>query len=295
MRLTTRALFGRLLAILALATVTAVGLVVGPAATPAATNPFERGPAPTLASIQASTGPFSVATATVAKGNGFGGGTIYYPTDTSQGTFAAIAVVPGFTEKQSAISWYGPRIASQGFVLFTIDTNSTSDNPASRGTQLLAALDYLTQQSPVKSRIDPNRLGVMGHSMGGGGTLEASKTRPSLKAAIGLAPWDQTKNWSTNKVPTMLIGAQNDTIAPPSSFAIPFYNSLPASLQKVYVEIAGASHFTFNNPNTSIAQYSIAFLKRELDNDTRYSQFLCPAPTTGGSSPISKYISTCPF
>src|SRR5262249_7664034 len=79
-------------------------------------NPFERGPAPTLASIQATTGPFATSTTTVASSatsGKFGGGTIYFPTDTSQGTFGAIAIVPGFTERQSAISWLGPRLASQ--------------------------------------------------------------------------------------------------------------------------------------------------------------------------------------
>jgi dienelactone hydrolase len=84
------------------------------------------------------------------------------------------------------MSWLGPRLASQGFVVFTIDTLTRYDQPSSRGDQLLAALDYLTQRSSVRTRIDASRLGVMGHSMGGGGSLEASKDRPALQAAIPL-------------------------------------------------------------------------------------------------------------
>ena len=68
---------------------------------------------------------------------GFGGGTIYYPTTTADGTFGAIAISPGYTGTQSSIAWYGPRLASYGFVVITIDTRSTLDSPASRGTQLL--------------------------------------------------------------------------------------------------------------------------------------------------------------
>jgi dienelactone hydrolase len=268
--------------------------LIGASAATAA-SPYQRGPDPTLASVQATSGPFAIASTTVPKGNGFGGGTIYYPTDTSQGTFGAVVMVPGFTGTQSSISWYGPRIASQGFVFMTIDTKSTLDQPAARGTELLAAADYLTQRSSVAGRVDSTRVGVMGHSMGGGGTLEASRTRPSLKAAIPIDPWDTNKNWSTNTTPTMVIGGQNDSVAPVSTGAIPIYNSLPATDQKVYLEIAGASHTTSNSPNTTIAQYAISFLKREMDNDTRYSQFICPAPATGGSSPLSKYMSTCPF
>ena len=262
-----------------------------------AANPFERGPAPTLASIQATTGPFAVSTTTVASsatGGKFGGGTIYFPTDTSQGTFGAIAIVPGFTEKQNTISWLGPRLASQGFVIFTIDTNSTFDNPTSRATQLLAALDYLTQTSSVRAEVDASRLGVSGHSMGGGGTLEASVSRPSLKAAIPMAPWDQNvKNFSNDTVPTLIVAAQNDNIAPVKQHALVFYNSIPTTRAKMYLELAGASHTTTNSPNTTQAQYEVAWLKRFIDNDTRYTQFLCPTPST--SSTISSINNTCPF
>lgn len=261
----------------------------------AADNPYERGPAPTLASVQATTGSFATATVSVPRGNGFGGGTIYYPTTTTAGTFGAVAMAPGFTNTQSAISWYGRRIASQGFVFFTINTNSSFDFPAARGVQLRAALDYLTLRSSVRTRIDSTRLGVMGYSMGGGGTLEASRSRPSLEAAVGVAPWHSTKNWSGNTVPSMMIGMQNDGTAQPASHAIPFYNSLPSTIHKAYAEVRGASHGTPTRSNTPIAQHAISFLKREIDNDTRYNQFLCPGPATGTTSPISRYMSTCPF
>ena len=125
---------------------------------------------------------------------GFGGGTIYFPTSTAEGTFGAVAVAPGFTATQSSVAWLGPRVASQGFVVFVIDTTTTLDQPDARGTELLAALDYLTTRSSVRARVDSTRLAVMGHSMGGGGTLEASADRPSLQAAVALTPWDLTKN-----------------------------------------------------------------------------------------------------
>lgn len=167
----------------AVAAVVALSTLTGPGAQ-AADNPYERGPAPTESSIEALRGPYSVADTNVSSltVTGFGGGTIYYPTSTSDGTFGAVVIAPGFTAYQSSIAWLGPRLASQGFVVFTIDTNTTLDQPDSRGRQLLAALDYLTGRSSVRGRIDSSRLGVMGHSMGGGGTLEAAKSRPSLQA-----------------------------------------------------------------------------------------------------------------
>ncbi|MDA8371180.1 MAG: alpha/beta hydrolase [Nocardiopsaceae bacterium] len=256
-------------------------------------NPYERGPDPTESLIEDRRGPFSVREDSVSslRVSGFGGGTIYYPRDTSEGTFGAIAIAPGFTASESSMAWLGERLASHGFVTFTIDTITRNDQPNSRGRQLERALDYLVEDSDVTDRIDPDRLAVMGHSMGGGGTLAAADDRPELQAAIPLTPWHTQKRWGDVEVPTMIIGAERDTIASVRSHSEPFYESLPDSLDKAYLELDGASHFAPNLSNTTIAKYSISWMKRFVDNDTRYEQFLCPAPS---DRDIEEYRDTCP-
>ncbi|SDS81074.1 alpha/beta hydrolase family protein [Actinoplanes derwentensis] len=283
-----RAVFSTVVA----AALTVAGIALVPAAN-AATTAYPKGPAPTSSSIEASTGPFATAQTSVSRlaASGFGGGDIYYPTSTANGTFGAVVIAPGFTAYKSSMAWLAPRIASQGFVVFNIDTNTTSDQPASRGRQLLAAADYLTGSSSVRTRIDPTRVAVVGHSMGGGGTLEAARSRPSLQAAIPLTPWNTTKSWSGNTVPTLVIGADGDTVAPVATHALPFYNSLPNSPGKAYLELNNATHFAPNSSNTTIAKYSIAWLKLFVDNDTRYQQFVCPGP--GASLTVDQYRSSC--
>ncbi|MFI6508990.1 alpha/beta hydrolase family protein [Streptosporangium sp. NPDC050855] len=268
--------------------------VAAPAAQTAALGPYDRGPNPTNAILEAARGPFTIAETTVSslQVTGFGGGTIYYPTSTSEGTFGGVAVSPGYTASRSTMASFASRLASHGFVVFNIDTLTRSDQPASRGRQLLAALDYLTQRSSAASRVDPNRLGVAGHSMGGGGTLSAANSRPDLQAAIPLTPWHTTKSWTGIRVPTMVIGAENDAIASVSSHARPFYNSIPASSEKAYLELNNAGHTAPNTSNTTIAKYSVAWMKRFIDDDVRYDQFLCPVPST--STTISVYLGTCP-
>ncbi|WP_326558052.1 alpha/beta hydrolase family protein [Micromonospora sp. NBC_01796] len=275
----------------AAATLVATGLVAVPGAAQAA-GPYERGPNPTSAILEASRGPFATSSQNVSSlVSGFGGGVIYYPTSTSEGTFGAVAISPGFTASWSSISWLGPRIASHGFVVIGIETNTIYDQPASRGQQLLAALDYLVEDSSVRTRIDPSRLAVAGHSMGGGGSLEAARSRPSLQAAVPLAPWNATKSWSTLRVPTLIIGGENDSVAAVSSHSIPFYNSIPASAEKAYLELNGASHFFPQTTNTPTAKQAAAWLKRFVDDDTRYEQFLCPGPS---GTAIEEYRNTCP-
>ncbi|MFF3752148.1 alpha/beta hydrolase [Streptomyces sp. NPDC002018] len=262
---------------------------------PTADNPYERGPAPTVASVEAPLGPYAVSQLRVARSSvrGFGGGTIHYPTSTADGTFGAVAVSPGFTASRSTVAWYGPRLASQGFVVFTIDTLTVLDQPAGRGRQLLAALDHLTGESPVRDRVDRTRLGVMGHSMGGGGSLAAAKSRPSLKAAIPLTGWNLDTTWPEVRTPTLVIGADGDTVAPVATHSEPFYASLPAVLDKAYLELRGAVHRTPATENTTIAKYSVSWLKRFIDNDRRYERFLCPLPLPGPA--IAEYRGACPL
>jgi dienelactone hydrolase len=285
--------------VLSVAVVAGTATAVVPGAGAQTTNPFQRGPNPTTASISATRGSFAIAQTSVSNLStpGFGAATIYYPTDTSQGTFGGVAISPGYTGTQSSISWLGPRLASQGFVVITIDTNSIFDFPSSRATQLQAALNYLVNSSSVRTRVDRNRLALMGHSMGGGGTMEAATENPALQAAIPLTGWHTTKNFSGNRVPTLVVGAENDSVAPVGSHSEPFYNSMSSTLDKAYLELNGASHFAPNSPNTTIAKYSISWLKRFVDNDTRYEQFLCGAPHQADltSGTISEYRDTCPY
>ncbi|MEO3929981.1 alpha/beta hydrolase [Micromonosporaceae bacterium B7E4] len=102
-------------------------------------------------------------------------------------------------------------------------------------------MDYLTQQSPVRTRVDPNRLAVSGHSMGGGDALNAAIRRPSLKATVGIAPFLPSSNLANDRVPTMLFSGQADTVVTPSS-VVNQYNSLPATTESVYLEVAGGDH-----------------------------------------------------
>jgi dienelactone hydrolase len=282
-----------LVSINALVVVAALALAT-PTVAGAQTNPYQRGPTPTTQTIEAPTGPYQVATAPVSGQSGFGGGTIYYPTNTNE-TFGGVVVSPGFVSFSWQMSWMGTRVASQGFVVLTFDTNTLFDFPNSRAQQLKAALNYLTQQSPAaaRSRVDPNRLAATGWSMGGGGTLElTTDSTAHIKAAVAFEPWDLFWSYGGDRVPTMIVGAENDTIAPVSSMASPFYASIPAASEKALVVVADQDHFLGSSSNTTQAKYTIAWLKRYLDNDTRYDQFLCPTPS---GPTIAQFQITCPM
>lgn len=233
--------------------------------------------------MESARGPFEIDTVLADPSvEGFGGATIYYPSNVEP-AFGALAIVPGFGNERSHIDWYGPRIASHGFVVILIDTISVWDIPDQRGEQLIAALDYLTMDSPVKDVVDAQRLAVMGYSFGGGGVIHATRLQPTLKTAIPLAMWFWDNDQSDSTVPTLLISCENDDIDNEAHTGM-VYATLAESTPKAMLEIAGGDHQCVANvgptdhQKTTIARMIISFLKRHVDGDEQYEQFICPEP-----------------
>lgn len=274
----------------------ALGALVGsPSPGGAQTNPYQRGPAPTATSVIQQQGPFTYSRVSITGSSalGFNRGTVYYPNEVN--TYGAIVAIPGFVSPESFIAWTGPYLASNGFVVMTLETFSGFDNPEARADQLNAAIRWLKTASPaaVRSRIDPNRIGAIGHSMGGGATLELARRNqtPGLEAIVPLQPWFLFPNFSAVQVPSMQVGVTDDLIAPPGSNAEVFYGQLPTTVEKAYLEVSAGGHFVGNVFSTDQARATLSWMKRFLDDDTRYSQFICPGPTGSG---VSEYRSTCP-
>jgi len=80
----------------------------------------------------------------------------------------------------------------------------------------------------------------------------------------------------------MIIGGINDTTVTPS-YLDGLYPTLPASTPGAYLQLANADHLYFTRPNDIELRSQIEWLKIFVDNDTRYTQFLCPSikDTTG--------------
>jgi hypothetical protein len=95
---------------------------------------------------------------------------------------------------------------------------------------------------------------LAGHSMGGGASFLGASGDPGVDAVFNFAAANTSPSAITAAasvtVPTLMIAAPNDCVAPPASHQIPMYNASAASC-KTYVAIAGASHCQFNDYNLS--------------------------------------------
>jgi hypothetical protein len=116
--------------------------------------------------------------------------------------------------------------------------------------------------------------------------------RPSLKAAVPLAPASFSQNLSNVRVPLLIMGARDDGTIPPSSIDS-LWASKPATTKGARVELSGGGHGFPTWGNSQVTRREIPWLKIFLDNDSRYGKFLCPslADNTG----VSRYLSECPY
>lgn len=241
-----------------------------------AAHAVQNGPNPTLEGIKAD-GPYAVSSQALSgSGKPFSRATVYSPN--TPGAYAVIAVCPGYVSAETAIQQLGRRLATHGFVVVTIQTKSLFNWPSSRATQLLAALQATTQLTtgPAAGKMDATRMAVAGWSMGGGGALEAAGKTPALKAALAWAPWHtSTTDISKIVMPASITVGTADSVASLEGHSQKFYNAIPASTRKMLGVIEGADHFVYSGKVVEPISYTnIAWTKRFVDGDTRYSPFL---------------------
>lgn len=209
---------------------------------------------------------------------------IYYPEGATP-PFSLVAIVPGFVSSRSWVGDWAPFLASHGMASILIDTNWLTDDPDARKAALLDALISLKGEntragSPLQGKLDTSRAAVVGWSMGGGGALLAAAEDPSLKAAVGICPWNLLSFvYSGVRVPSMLFGGDSDILA--GGMPNDFYRAIPATTPKVLFDLAGGDHWYANTPSghwNAVGRFGLSFLKVFLEGDERYRKFLKVAP-----------------
>jgi dienelactone hydrolase len=105
---------------------------------------------------------------------------------------------------------------------------------------LNAALTWLTAQntttgSPFSGRVDTARLGLSGHSMGGGAALLAASRNPAVRTVTTLAAAETNPSAVTASaaltVPAQYVGGSSDTVAGVTDHQEKMYNAKPAPTQ----------------------------------------------------------------
>ncbi|MCP4679515.1 MAG: hypothetical protein GY854_29300 [Deltaproteobacteria bacterium] len=160
-------------------------------------------------------------------------------------------------------------LASHGFIAVSIDCNDINDMNGMQDTRAHAILEHLSLLNTQNitpglffGKIDMTRIGIMGHSRGGDGVVQAEVLNQSLalgydiKAVVTLAPTDfsgtgpSPLNLSTSKL-LCLYGANDGDVwggtNPANQYTgtgFRFYDR--ATVEKAMVFMYGATHNRFN-------------------------------------------------
>ncbi|MBM88604.1 MAG: hypothetical protein CMQ41_09535 [Gammaproteobacteria bacterium] len=216
--------------------------------------------------------------------------TIFYPLTLSfDRPNGAVVMSPGYRGTPDVYDWWGPMLASVGIITAIIETNTTEDNLEQRKSALIAGVELLIQEnnneaSPLTNKIDTTQIAIMGHSLGGGASLQAAQELgDAIKAVVPLTPYccelGQSFDGDLSGVstPTLIIATADDTIAPPETHARMLYDSINSSTSKVYMEFAEGGHMIPANQGSEQeiqGKYVYAFLKSHFTGDTKYSDFI---------------------
>ena len=251
----------------------------------------------------------------------YNGTLLYYPID-GEPPYASIILMNAFGDEYGLQSW-AEFYASHGFIAMTIgnfdreirDFDSEWDY-ADRAIGLLDAIETvkaenLRQLSPLLGQVDTSSFAVSGYSTSGGGAHTAATMDSTLKAAILLNPavafldslncpaetgyYCLIEEHLDHDVPVLIFAGEfefDELISPGDSvyanmWALPQYEYVPETTDKLYFESAGEGHGSSSFPNDDVAEFALAWLKKYLLNNESYCAFLIEPPQS-----ISQFMTT---
>lgn len=187
--------------------------------------------------------------------------------------------------------WVGPEmylrsaeaLASRGYVVALFDQfdRNVNDLPGwvAGGRLALDALERANgdRRSELCDRLDPARMGVIGHSYGGMTTIGIAAVDSRVKAAVALAPGAQSREVflraaeSIQDCPVLVITTERDATCPSASWGRPAWELIP-DRRKLFLEVAKGDHLTQsdapsfggNGPRRASRRYAHAWLDRWL-------------------------------
>jgi len=242
--------------------------------------------------------------------------------------YPLVVLLHGFLGNNAMMRAYAERLATFGYVACAVEFPSgfaDSDNPR-QASVVRAAIDWLVAasndaNSPLAGTIDPTRIGITGHSLGGKISLLVAADDARIRAAITLDPVDgggptgcnppacvdASERMAELAIPTGFLGETIDAMttgfqacAPAADNYATFYEA--ANAPSLSVTVAGANHVSFigmdgagfcNAPEVPAADvvdlslaFVTAFYERNLRGLEGYDAYLT------GAEAQARYVET---
>lgn len=199
---------------------------------------------------------------------------VYYPCDIdTMENVHSTTLTSGFSGSKENMYWLAEPIADAGMVVIVVSASNNSTvsgyEVAHKSGVAILQDENADSSSPLYGKI--GSYGVMGYSMGGGGSLNAATDLgDGIETCIALAPYAPDPG-NGHTAATLILTGTADVIAP-ADMGKGAYEDLSFINARGYASMVGASHlfWVYNfNPGTA-DDYIIAWLKYFGENDVSY-------------------------
>ncbi len=216
--------------------------------------------------------PIGYRSVTIMRGSRSLSCLLYYPAlssgqntqaDTTGRPYPIIAFGHGFSTQISYYISYYEHLATHGYIAIAPQFPDTQHGELAY--DLLYCIEYIRQQNSdnasfLYGAVDTGRVGMSGHSMGGGASLLAASYDSRVRIAAPMAAAETTPS-AISVMPNIagavcLIAGSADNVTPPSSNQQPMYNaaipfkSLPLLQGAGHMRYMDDASFDFLNPGT---------------------------------------------
>jgi len=189
---------------------------------------------------------------------------VYYPATAAgdnqpvaTGAFPVIAFGHGFLMAVSAYANWYDHLAPRGYILILPTTEGGL--PPSHGDfgqdLRFVANEMLAAGATVGgtwSGHTSGRVGIMGHSMGGGATVLAAANNPIVDCVVTLAAAETNPSAQDAAAditaPTMMLYGTSDNVTPEADHGLPMFQNLSSSCSQ-YIRLTNGSHCFFADFN----------------------------------------------
>jgi dienelactone hydrolase len=199
---------------------------------------------------------------------------VFYPCDID--TMAGVhstTLTSGIGGSKENMYWLAEPIAAEGMVVIAVSASNSSSvsgyETAHRSGVAILQDENDDPGSPLYGSIAS--YGVMGYSMGGGGSINAGTSLGNeIETCIALAPAPSSPG-ASHTAATLILTGSADMTCPPS-YGSSAYGNLDFIDARGYASMSGKSHtFWVNNYNPGTADdYIIAWLKYFGEGDISY-------------------------
>ncbi len=187
-----------------------------------------------------------------------------------------VLFLPGFQLDSASYQGTTKHLASQGFTVVRVDPDDGIGRWDHREmtNDALAALNWATAaDGPLAKKVDPNAIGIAGHSLGGKLATMAALKDPRIKAVFAIDPVNQrdpdlftpgAESIDRLAVPFGVLGQTVDTrggllrpaATPEGSNFQAFFDRATNSPGRWAVTLPGADHFDFTDGRTALERFA---------------------------------------